>query len=187
MHDRSKLIDPGSRRSMGPIVLALLVALTLSGCYTMLRHPRGGATGGATTESDCSRCHGGTESYAADYYPWVEYYAYSSSPWINYYGSRWWGDDHWVWCPDCSASAEEPETVLSGRHGWDRRPRHVQTAFADSTRMRDPLVVPAPIAAPSAGTAPIIGAAPATSSNQSGSDPQEEEKEKQKRKRSIRR
>jgi hypothetical protein len=186
---RPPAIRGAIRRIAGPHLLALLAALALSGCYTLLRHPSQEITGQGAAEAECARCHVAEESYATDSYPWVEHYSYSSSPWINYYGSRWWSDERWVWCPDCIESGTEGQTatVLRGRHGWDRRLRHVQTTAADSTRVRDPLVVPAPIAAPPTATAPIVGAAPATSSSQPESSAQEEEKPKPPRKRSIRR
>ncbi len=75
-----------------PLILGL--ALTLGGCYTMLKHPSAGdLTAGHETDyrySDCASCH--YEGFSQPLFP--DPYGYMA-PWmVGYYGCPW-------WLPDC--------------------------------------------------------------------------------------
>jgi len=184
-------MNPGLKKSRGrallPVAIALGVSLLLSGCYTLLTHPRSAGEEAVSGGGDCLQCHVEDDFRSTSYAPWVGYYAYSTSPWINYYGSPWWYDDYWVHCPECTGTEGAAAAEQPGRQAWVRRPRGGAFAWPDSTRIRNPLVVPAPIISATPSPAPAVG----SQQSSSGSTPaqnSDDEKEKQKpKRRSIRR
>ena len=176
------------RVSTGAVGVLLAFALLLSGCYTMLRHPAATEETAAVSDDDCARCHYEDDYYAApSYSPWVEYYASSSWPWINYYGSPWWYDETWVHHDHGQGGDESTEgKELRGRQGWVLRPRG--SSFGpDSTRWRNPLVVPAPIISAPPAAGPSVGTPQGNTGSTTPNQQQEEKPKEQPRKRSIRR
>jgi len=183
---RPILASRGEVPSRAALVLIAL-SLLLTGCYTMLRHPAAVEETAVRSDADCVRCHYEDDYYASpSYSPWVEYYASSSWPWINYYGSPWWYGETWVPYRGGSGSdAGEDGQKLPGRQGWVLRPRGSGIG-PDSTRFRDPLVVPAPIISAPSIPGPSVGN-PQGNPGSTTPDPQEEKEKEKPRKRSIRR
>ncbi len=179
----------GSCATIRAAALAVGVALALTGCYSMLRHPGPGGLTDAHTEEGCYQCHSDEDRYDPAVYPWVEYYARSTSPWINYYGAPWWYDSAWQRWGDSESNSAEGPSVASGRHGWGRQP--LRAAPRDSTRTRETgspptlIVSPAPIVSP---PAPITGVSGPPADEQKPADEQQKDKPKTgQKKRSIRR
>jgi len=162
---------------------ALLISISLAGCYTILQHPRGTDLADGKPSGSCLRCHSADGGFDSGSVPWVDYYSYSSYPWINYYGSPWWYDSYWDWhddCDDCEEDSHRPgETPsLSGRQAWGRKPRGEESTSSATERERTSSAL-APIVAPPAA-APVTVPAPAGTDNgteEEKPDGQEEKEE----------
>lgn len=194
MYSRPSKIERRPRPiAAGLLILAL--ALLFSGCYTLLRHPSShGDSYAQGSGQGCSQCHSESEEAMVEYAPWVNYYAHSSWPWINYYGSPWWQDEAWVLGPDdpdASGDAGSGEgTGPSGRQAWARQPRGSAFLGIDSTRVRNPLIVPAPLISAPPSPGPAVGSSQGQTGSASDADtekPEDKGKKEEPRKRSIRR
>ncbi len=101
--------------------VAVVLVVSLAGCYTVLRHPTGTDTVADPAYSSsgyrtCADCH----ADATYYHP---YYSYGSSHyrWNDYYGSPWWYDnDSWWHGDDYHGDVGEPgpEPESGVRHLW---------------------------------------------------------------------
>jgi len=86
------------------IPVAIILALALPGCYTVIMHPSDEGGYQARQTSDCGRCHGAFHEYPYGYYYspypswWWNHDAYSSYYaypwWWRYYDYPYLGDDY---------------------------------------------------------------------------------------------
>lgn len=97
--------------------LALLLILLSAGCYTVIKHP----TGGAVVQHDtyyrsCADCHADASFYHPYGHP---YYSYGRSHygWGGYTGNPWWYDNYWWWDDD-DDSGGGPVVEEGKRHLW---------------------------------------------------------------------
>ncbi|MBP6874806.1 MAG: hypothetical protein KBD56_01905 [Candidatus Eisenbacteria bacterium] len=197
--DSSPSAFQGKRGPLAAGVLALAFALLLTGCYTLLRHPSSQEYSSVSAGGQsCAQCHAESDEAIVEYAPWVDYYAHSSWPWINYYGSPWWQDDAWVLGSedigradgDAGSGSGKDSGEPSGRQAWVRRPRSNGFSSIDSTRFRNPLVVPAPLISAPPSPGPAVGSSQGqqgSSTDTSGTKGETKEKKEEPRKRSIRR
>jgi len=96
------------------VLLILVLILSATGCYTVLRHPTGPDVSyrGAYVKS-CGDCH----TDAQFYHP---YYRYGRSHyyWNDYYGHPWWYDDYWWWDHHDGYEGDPPDVERGERHLW---------------------------------------------------------------------
>lgn len=131
------------------IIGLLLVGLLLSGCYTVLKHPKAVNDEGLTSDyydpDACAHCHVDGSFYN---YGYEDYYSHYQ-PLLEYYGRPWWWDAYWG-----------DEWYYEENGGW--RPNGIK----DSSRDRG--FVGSGISG-SSGTSHGGGIAPATSKSTSDS------------------
>jgi hypothetical protein len=105
------------------LLLVLLVsALFLGGCYTVLKHPEGAVlVDEYSNRRDCGDCHQASWFYHQDpYWYGANYYGtYYPYGWYDYYSRPWWYNDYWFYWPHEGSGG----TVESGgRHMWSSPP-----------------------------------------------------------------
>ncbi|MCK4774104.1 MAG: hypothetical protein KAT30_04940 [Candidatus Krumholzibacteria bacterium] len=83
------------------LVAALLSATVLSGCYTLLKHPRlAHMDYQRPDDKRCANCHSSEEIWSFNHAPGTPSYAGYSGKWADYYDIPWWYQRVWDFEPN---------------------------------------------------------------------------------------
>ncbi|MCK4546815.1 MAG: hypothetical protein KAW17_05150 [Candidatus Eisenbacteria sp.] len=104
--------------TMAIVVLAALACL--SGCYTVLKHPRQvSMTDEHGARRSCSDCHDQAQYYHDPFmYRYYDRHSYHNQ-WYGYYNDPWWYDNYWYYD---SWEGESPALQKTGRTRWGGDP-----------------------------------------------------------------
>ena len=106
------------------LLLTVSIVLLLSGCYTLLKHPRIADESTAarfahdaeiTPNDDCIRCHQEPQTYYNATLPYSSYYRSSSSAWLYYYDTPWWVEPYYYGGAAVQADSSVPSPRRFGR------------------------------------------------------------------------
>ncbi len=129
-------------------MLILTTGIILSGCYTVLRHPRAGNDAGLTSDyydpDACSQCHVdqsffnySSNDYYGHYQPLLDYY---SRPWWwdAYWGDEWYYDADGGWRPEGirDPGSDRGGYFGTGSSGASLAPSHTVTATKTTNETR---------------------------------------------------
>jgi len=74
---------------LGAVIIITVISMTLTGCYTLLKHPRITESDDYTEYSNCAQCHGQFIHPS----PFDRYYY--AGIWSDYYYFPWWYEHVW--------------------------------------------------------------------------------------------
>jgi hypothetical protein len=100
------------------LVVVVLGASLIAGCYTTLRHPGAADLSQEYSYQDksCYDCHDESSFYHSYYGVYFDYYY--DSPWFGYYSDPWWYDSYWHGGHGRGSAREEQGP--GERHEWRR-------------------------------------------------------------------
>ncbi len=90
------------------LVAALLSATVLSGCYTLLKHPRLAQMDYQRPDDKrCANCHSSAEVWSFNHTPGTPTYVGYSGKWADYYDIPWWYQRVWDFEPSVKTKPVE--------------------------------------------------------------------------------
>ncbi len=82
------------------VMIVLLAAAVIAGCYTVIVHPRVEGDGDYSYRTRyCSDCHGSPDFYYW-HWPYYDTWYWRYPHWRSYYCRPWWWSDYWYWKGD---------------------------------------------------------------------------------------